>query len=235
MGQPLEYIWLRTVPYFKVAAYSLSLKLQPTRTESATRLGLHHSGDVTFGGRGLGLLNLKLAKLKDMTLWLKSPNLMPTKFSDYTVSIYCTTQSSIMFNPLTTNDEYACHETFILFQQCPWDRFSASRKVRTRGGGCVHPHGEDSKAVSGLGYKKTLIGTVWAVSPFLGIDGLRNSHLTLWSPFLHWRFFKVWTVGCWLRPLTIDEWVWLQSHKSAQGSYNGTCETNWFRILIHLE
>jgi len=84
----------------------------------------------------------------------------------------------IMFNPLTTNDEYACHETFILFQQCPWDIFSASRKVRTRGGGCVHPHGEDSKAVSVLGYRKTLISTVWAVSPFLCMDGLRNSHLT---------------------------------------------------------
>ena len=24
-----------------------------------------------------------------------------------------------MFNPLTTNDEYGCHETFIHFQQCP--------------------------------------------------------------------------------------------------------------------
>jgi len=54
------------------------------------------------------------------------------------------------------------------------DRFSASRNVGTEGGGLVHPHSEDSKAVSGLGYRKTLIDTVWAVSPFLCMDGLRT-------------------------------------------------------------
>ena len=45
------------------------------------------------------------------------------------------------------------------------DRFCASRGVGqgevggTGGGGWVHPQGQDNMAVSGLGYRKPLVGT----------------------------------------------------------------------------
>ena len=38
--------------------------LEIAGTQSTTRLGLHRSVDVIFGGQGPGLPNLKLAKLK---------------------------------------------------------------------------------------------------------------------------------------------------------------------------
>jgi len=41
----------------------LSLKSQATGTRSTTGIGLHRSGDITFGGRGPESPNLKLTKL----------------------------------------------------------------------------------------------------------------------------------------------------------------------------
>ena len=59
---------------------SLSLRSQATGTQSTTRLGLHHSGDVTFGHWDTKLPILNLAKFKIWHFWPKSPNLMPTKY-----------------------------------------------------------------------------------------------------------------------------------------------------------
>ena len=49
----------------------------------------------------------------------------------------------------------------------------SSRKVGTRGGGWVHPKGVNSMAASGLGCRKALVGTGWAIS-LLCMNGLRK-------------------------------------------------------------
>ena len=57
-----------------------------------------------------------------------------------------------------------------------------SREVGIGGCGSVHPRGENSIAVSGLGYRKALVGTGWAISLLLCTNGLRkqSSGLYFW-------------------------------------------------------
>ena len=61
-------------------------------------------------------------------------------------------------------------------------RFCASRKGRAVGGGCVHPKGANSMAGSGLGYRKALIGTGWAISLHLCINGIKKQTYSLVGP-----------------------------------------------------
>ena len=68
-------------------------------------------------------------------------------------------------------------------------------------------------AMSWLGFKNALVGTKWAVSLLLCVIRLRkqSSHL-VGLPFLALKvFLTVWTSCCWLRALTINQWVWLRS------------------------
>jgi len=61
------------------------------------------------------------------------------------------------------------------------DSFSFSRQGRTGGGEWVHPKGANSMAASGLGCRKPLVGTGWAISLLLYMNMLRNSLLALWG------------------------------------------------------
>ena len=54
------------------------------------------------------------------------------------------------------------------------DRFCASRKDGTGGGGWVHSKGANSMAVSELCGRKVLVGTVRAISVVFGINGVRK-------------------------------------------------------------
>jgi len=60
--------------------------------------------------------------------------------------------------------------------------FCASRKGRTGGGGWVHPNGAKSTAAFGLGYKKALMGTGWAISLLLCMNQLRKQPSGLVGP-----------------------------------------------------
>ena len=54
------------------------------------------------------------------------------------------------------------------------DRFCVSINGGTRGGWWVHLQGVISIAVSGLGFRKALVGTGWAVSFLLCMTGIRK-------------------------------------------------------------
>ena len=75
-----------------------------------------------------------------------------------------------------------------------------SRKGGTGGGGYLQ--GANSVAVSGLGYRKTLVGTGWPISVLFGINGLRNKPSHLYS--LHFQclghVFQLHQVGIYRRP-----------------------------------
>ena len=75
--------------------------------------------------------------------------------------------------------------------------------VLERGSWWVHPKGADHMTMSGLGFRKALVGTGWAV--LLCIIGFRkqSSHL-VGSPFLALKFFAVWMGDCWPRALNIE-------------------------------
>jgi len=55
------------------------------------------------------------------------------------------------------------------------DRFYVNRKGEKWGSGWVYPKGANSMDLSGLGFRKALVGTGWAVSPFLCTVGSENS------------------------------------------------------------
>ena len=59
-------------------------------------------------------------------------------------------------------------------------RFCVSRKDETGGDGWVHPKGANSMVVSGLSFRKALVGTGWTVFLFLFMIEHRkqSSHLT---------------------------------------------------------
>jgi len=73
-----------------------------------------------------------------------------------------------------------------------------SREVGTGGYGSVHPRGKNSIAVSGLGYRKALVGTGWAFSLLLCTNGLRKQSSGLaWPLFLVMKTFS-WPVCIWV-------------------------------------
>ena len=55
------------------------------------------------------------------------------------------------------------------------DRFYVNRKGEKWGSGWVYPKGANSMDLSGLGFRKVLVGTGWAVSLFLCTVGSENS------------------------------------------------------------
>jgi len=57
------------------------------------------------------------------------------------------------------------------------ERFYINRKGGTGGGGYLQ--GANSVAVSGLGYRKTLVGTWWPISVLFGVNGLRYKPYSL--------------------------------------------------------
>ena len=59
-----------------------------------------------------------------------------------------------------------------------------SRKGGSGRGGSVDPKGENNKTVSGLGCKKALVGTGWAIFLLLCVIGLRKKSLPSKAPFL---------------------------------------------------
>jgi len=61
-------------------------------------------------------------------------------------------------------------------------RFCVSRKGWTGGGGWVHPKGANSMVVSGLIFRRDLVGTGRAVSILFGINGVRNKRSQLVGP-----------------------------------------------------
>jgi len=70
-----------------------------------------------------------------------------------------------------------------------------------------HLNGEISMAVSGVSFRKAMVGTSWSgLSLLICTIGLRNR-----------LFFTVWMGVGWLRAVTINKWVWLE-HESAQDS-----------------
>ena len=76
--------------------------------------------------------------------------------------------------------------------QCP-------NEVGTERGGCVHPKGANSIAISGLGLEKHLVGTRWAVSHFEH----GNNPVTCIAFLLGLPEH--------LDRILINEWVWLES------------------------
>ena len=70
------------------------------------------------------------------------------------------------------------------------DTFCFSRKGGTGGGEWVHPKGANRVAASGLGCRKALVGTGWAISLLLCMNRLRKQPSGLvGSPFLTMMLF----------------------------------------------
>jgi len=72
-----------------------------------------------------------------------------------------------------------------------------TRKGGRGGGGWVHPQGEKSMAMSGLGSRKVLVGNRRAISILFGTMDLETSCLTLQGlPFQHSRpIFQLYQVS----------------------------------------
>jgi len=71
-------------------------------------------------------------------------------------------------------------------------KFCASRKGRTGEGGWVHPKDANGMATSGLGCRKAMVGTGWAISLLLCMNWLRKQHSGLVGPpFLTVTFILV--------------------------------------------
>ena len=73
-----------------------------------------------------------------------------------------------------------------------------------RGGGWVHPKGANSMAVSGLGFRKAMVGTGWTCCfppPMHNWAYKPSSHLD-GTPFLALKVFQSLDGHCWLKALT---------------------------------
>jgi len=68
------------------------------------------------------------------------------------------------------------------------DRFCVNRKGGTAGSGWAYSKGENSTTMSGLGCTKALVGTGWAISLLLYLNGLRKCSGTE-------RYILVWMGG----------------------------------------
>ena len=53
----------------------------------------------------------------------------------------------------------------------------------------MHPKGAENMAVSGLNFRNTLVGSGWATSVLLSMNGLRNSPLALHCAHFLWGSF----------------------------------------------
>jgi len=93
--------------------------------------------------------------------------------------------------------------------QCPWD---LSFVPAERAGEWVHPKGTNSMAASGLGCRKAMVGTGWAISLLFCMNWLRIQHSGLVGPpfltvtFLlvcNWPSLDYWEL--------VNEWVWFES------------------------
>ena len=98
-----------------------------------------------------------------------------------------------------------CH-----FWQHPWDCTSKKGRDRRR---WVYLKGTNNVVASGLGCRKALIGTVWAISLLLCMAWLRKHHLAL--RVLHfWQWNFVCMANVWLRAVNIEKssmsWCGLQ-------------------------
>ncbi len=62
------------------------------------------------------------------------------------------------------------------------DRFCVSRKGGTRGGGWVHPQGENGVVQPWMGHRKPLLGAGWAVSLVFCMNGCRKQPCHLVGP-----------------------------------------------------
>jgi len=72
------------------------------------------------------------------------------------------------------------------------DRFCVSRKGEIEGGEWVQPKGAKSITISGFGFRKVLVGTMWIVSLLLCMTGLRKqSSQLVGTLFLALKVFHV--------------------------------------------
>jgi len=86
------------------------------------------------------------------------------------------------------------------------DRFCMSVNCGTEGGGRVHPKGGKNIAVSGLGYRTSLVSTEWAIS--LLCVQYTNRQPCRASISSNEALFSVCCTSCSYWKL-INEWVWL--------------------------
>ena len=68
--------------------------------------------------------------------------------------------------------------------------FCVNRKGGTGGGGWVHPKGANSMAMSGLVFRRDLVGTGRAISILFGTNGVRNQRSHLVGPPIQGPFFS---------------------------------------------
>ena len=124
-------------------------------------------------------------------------------------------------------------------------RFCASRKGRTEGGGQVSTLGPGSMAASGLCCRKPLVGTVWAISLLLCMNGWRKqSSGHVGSPFLAVKLFTH-SVGmtmakCRDNCVFVRRWVWFESQMCTGWLQWHLCEvrsfnTHWSGNMLCLE